>query len=199
MHVVVSVAPAVQSGWFGIESGDWLTAITNMLAIIIAVVIAANVAPKAQARSARRDQRERLLRILIATSALPANPEYQGAIAMIPVDFKGNTRVLNARARYLETVNVEPPTGQDALTEHFRQQNEAQSDLIAIIADELDFDLTKEALRKGAYISKGFIDREQLQIEAMRAWPRIAAALEDNNRILAATIGKQAPPPTELQ
>lgn len=181
------ITTAMQSGWLGIDRGDWLTAIMNALAIVIAIIIASKTAPKAEERRARRDQQERLLRVLISTSQLPAHPEYQGAISLIPIDFKGNRRILDARTKYLELVNSKPPADQS--TEHFNQTISKQSDLIEAIAQELGFDLTSEALRKGAYISKGFVDREELNIEAMRAWPKIADALELNNRMFAHSLG----------
>ena len=180
---------AVQAGWFGIERGDWLAAITNMLAVIIAVFIAAKIAPWADERRARRDQQERLLRVLISTGPMPANPEYQGAIGLIPIDFKGYTRVLNARKAYLDVVNVAAPTDPKEQAEHFKETAEKQADLIAAIAQELGFDLTSEAFRAGGYVSKGFVDREELILEAMRSWPRIAMALERNNHMFAYSIG----------
>lgn len=178
-----------QTGWLGIDGGEWLSALTNMLAIVIAILIAAKIGPKIQERASRRDQRERLLRVLISTSPMPANPEYQGAIALIPIDFKGNKRVLDARNEYLTVVNAPPPTEEKEAAEHFKQQVEKQADLIATIAQELDFDLTSEALRAGAYVSKGFVDREELLLAAMRSWPRIAVALERNNHMFAYSLG----------
>jgi hypothetical protein len=189
---IISIAHA---GWFGLDAGDWLTAITNMLAIIIAILIAAKIAPKAEERRARRDQQERLLRILIATSPLPANPDYQGAIALIPIDFKGNQRILDARLEYLAVVNTPPPEEEQAAVDHYKMQTEKQADLIAVIAQELDFDLTSEGLRSGAYISKGFVDREQLQIEAMRSWARIADALDRNNQMVAWSLSQSQAAP----
>lgn len=188
MHVSVTTA-AMQSGWLGIGRGDWLSGLTNFIAIIVGLLIASRIAPKVQERAARRDQRERLLRVLISTSPMPANPEYQGAIALIPIDFKGNKRILDARAAYLDAVNTPPPVDPNAITEHARSQVEKQHELIATIAQELDFDLTTEALRTGGYVSKGFVDREQLQLQALHSWPRIADALELNNRLFAHSLG----------
>lgn len=196
------VTAAAQTGWLGIDGGDVLTAVTNMLAIIIAIIIAAKIAPKAEERRARRDQQERLLRVLISTSPMPANPEYQGAIALIPIDFKGNKRVLDARVDYLAVVNTPPPDDADGQAEHFKKQVEKQSDLIATIAQELGFDLTSEGLRTGAYVSKGFVDREELLLNAMRAWPRIAEALERNNHMFAHSLGllqEEQRPETDAQ
>jgi hypothetical protein len=43
-------------------------------------------------------------------------------------------------------------------------------------------------------VSKGFVDREELHLEAMRAWPRIAAALERNNDMFAWTLSNGGKP-----
>jgi hypothetical protein len=183
------VTAAAQSGWLGIGSGDWLSAITNATAIVIALLIAAKIGPKAEERRARRDQQERLLRILISTSPMPANPEYQGAIGLIPIDFKGNERILGLRTEYLALVNEPVPAEETAATKQFERFREKQSDLIAAIAQALDFDLTRDGLLKGTYVSKGFTDREELLLEAMRSWPKIAIALELNNHMFAQSLG----------
>lgn len=193
----LQAAAAVQTGWLGIDSGDWLAAITNMLAIIIAVVIAARIAPKAEERRSRRDQQERLLRVLISTAPMPANPEYQGAIGLIPLDFKGNKRVLDARHHYLTLAYEALPDEVEAQASHYNRQLEAQSDLIAAMAQEIGFDLTSDALRKGAYVSKGFVDREELFLAAMASWPRIAAALERSNHIVGEAMAQAADQPEQ--
>jgi hypothetical protein len=160
-----------------------------MMAIVIAVVIAALIVPRIEARKARRDQQERLLRSLINTWQLPANPEYQGALALIPIDFKGNKRVLDLRTEYLALVNSPAPDDDAAAAEHFNRAVDKQSDLIAGIAQAIGIDLTSEALRTGAYVSKGYVDREQLLLAAMGSWPRIAIALERNNQMFAHSLG----------
>ena len=157
----IHVTTAAQAlGWWGIAAGDWLSAVTNMLAIIIGVFIAAKIAPKVAERAARRDQRERLLRILLSTWLVPANSEYQGAISLIRIDFKGCDSVLLSLDEYLACVNFPAPTDDAEAKQHFERTVQLQADLIASIAEELDFDVTSEALRTGAYISKGFVDRE---------------------------------------
>lgn len=179
------MAAAQQSGWLGIAAGDWLSAITSMMAIVIGVVIAARIAPGAAERAARRDQRERLLRILLSTWLVPANAEYQGAISLVRIDFKGCKTVLDALSSYLDSANEIAPTDAEGLAAQGARTVAKQADLIAAIAQELDFDLTSEALQKGAYLSRGFVEREMLTMEAMRAWPRIADALERNNHMFA--------------
>ena len=188
-HIAATTEAA---GWLGIGRGEWLTAITNMMAIIIAILIAAKIAPKAEERRACRDQQERLLRVLIATSPTPANPDYQGAIALIPIDFRGYKSVLGARDEYLTLVNTAAPTDEEGAADLLKRTVEKQADMIAAIAQELGFDLTSEGLRSGAYVSKGFVDREHLQLDAMRSWTRIADALERNNQMFAWSLSQGA-------
>ncbi len=168
----------------GLNVSIWL----NAGSIIVGVILAGFISPWLAARTSRRDQQERLLRILLNTWQLPANADYQSSIALIPLDFKGCPKILSARQGLLKAVNTPAPEDQDAQAEHNRRLGELQAALISEIAKELDFDITPESLMSGAYLSKGFVDREHLILGALVAWQRIAHALERNNEMFAATL-----------
>lgn len=185
---------AIQLGWLGLTPAEWLNAILTGASVLVAIIIASLISPKLAERSARRHQRERLLRILISTSPLPANPDYQGAIGLIPIDFKGCARVLDARAEYLALVNSPIPAETENIIAHTRDTINKQADLIAAIGQEIGFDITRQSLIDGSYVSQGFADREQLNIEAMRSWLRIASALEKNNQMFELTISQNRGP-----
>lgn len=196
----MSVQAVVQSAsqWLsGISAGDWLQAIINGVSILAAIIIAALITPKLVARRAQREQRERLLRSLLHTWPTPANPEYQSSITLIPLDFKGCRKILEARQVYLDAVNQPAATDEEAVKAQVEDWRSKQAILISLIAQELGFDITPESILSGTYISKGFTDREQLIINALFAWQRIATALERNNVMFAATIQGNAPPEQE--
>src|SRR5438128_704944 len=94
-----------QFAWGAISAGDWLSAIVNAVSVVAAIIIASLISPRLVKNQARRDQRERLLRVLLHTWPTPANPEYQSSITLIPLDFKGCKKVLAARQTYLNAVN----------------------------------------------------------------------------------------------
>ena len=131
---------------------------------------------------------------MLHTWPTPANPEYQSSITLIPLDFKGCRKVLEARQVYLDAVNQPAATDEEAAKVQVEDWRSKQAVLISRIAQELNFDITPESIMSGAYISKGFTDREQLIINALFAWQRIAVALERNNVMFAATLQPDAPP-----
>jgi hypothetical protein len=187
------VAIAGQHWWSTVTVGDWLQAVLNAGSIFAAIMIASFITPKLERRKARRDQRERLLRVMLHTWPTPANPEWQSSITLVPFDFKGCEAVLEARQIYLDTVNQQPPDDEESAKAHFEDFRAKQAALIAAIANNLGFDITPESFLSGSYVSKGFTDRENLILNAMFAWQRIAAALERNNEMFAATIQANAP------
>lgn len=185
---VTQVTVAASPWWSSITAGDWLQAVLNAVSILAAILIASLVSPKLVARRAHRDQRERLLRVLLHTWPTPANPEYQSSITLIPLDFKDSKSVLDARQAYLDAVNQPAPSEDEAAKAQFEDFRTKQAALISAIAVELGFDISPESILSGTYISKGFTDRENLTLNAMFAWQRIATALERNNEMFAATL-----------
>ena len=185
---VIQVTAAASPWWSSITAGDWLQAVLNAVSILAAILIASLIGPKLVERKARQDQRERLLRVMLHTWPTPANPDWQSSITLIPFDFKDCKAVLEARQAYLDTVNRQPPTEEEAATAHFDEARAKQASLIAAVANELGFDITLESFLSGIYVSKGFTDRENLTLNAMFAWQRIATALERNNEMFAATL-----------
>jgi len=176
--------------WTAIPAGDQISALANGLGILVAILIAAIVTPAITNRKAKRDQQERLLRILINTWLTPSNPEYQSAITLIPLDFKDCRDVMTARDKLIECVNIPWPTDINGATEHLDRTRDYQAKLISLLARRLGFTIPPESLLNGSYITQGFIDRERLMLDAMASWPRIATALERSNEMFA-------PPATE--
>jgi hypothetical protein len=188
-------AAAVSPHWYSsIHANDWLSASLNAISIFAAIMIASFITPKLEARKARRDQRERLLRVMLHTWPSPANPDWQSSITLIPFDFKGCKAVLEARQSYLDQVNETPPEEEAAAEAHYDEARARQAALIVAVANELGFDITTEGFQSGIYVSKGFTDRENLTLNAMFAWQRIAAALERNNELVAGMMTAQASP-----
>ncbi|WIA55997.1 hypothetical protein N6H05_23765 [Sphingobium sp. WTD-1] len=181
--------------WIGtIPDGDKLGAIVNGLSIIAAILVAGWISPKLQDRASKQDRKERTLRILLNTWQTPANPEYQSALAMTALDFHDVKPVMKARADYLAQVNGPPPEEDvDAATAHFQKAQSLQIAIMCAMADDLDYDISPESLRSGAYVSKGFVDREVMVLKAMEAWPQIAGSLRESNMIVLGIHPLQQP------
>ncbi|MDT7527994.1 hypothetical protein OVY29_04890 [Sphingopyxis sp. SE2] len=181
---------ATEPSIFGIDVSIWL----NAAGILAGLAIAGLLTPWLASRSTRRDQQERTLRLLLNTWQTPANPDYQHAIAVIPIDFRKCRAVLDAHEALMVAVNEAPAqTEEEALTKNETMQN-LQHQLMEAMATKLGLEVTAEKLRARAYLSKGFVDREMMFISAMQAWTRIADALERSNEMFAPTTPDQPEP-----
>lgn len=187
--------------FIGITPSDWLNAGVTTLGMFFAILTAVWISPWITGRQTRRDNQERLLRMLMNTRLIPANPDYQTAIAMIPLEFKGNEKVCTAHKRYLATVNVKvDQIDIKKAAEHDETTTLHQNQLIAAMANALDFPgVTPDTLKSDGYVSRGFVNREQMLMQAMQAWPRIAEAIEQSNRISLALWGEKLKVPAQDQ
>jgi hypothetical protein len=184
--------------WTAIPAGDQISALANGIGILVAILIAAIVTPAIANRKSKRDQQERILRILINTWLTPSNPEYQSAIALIPLDFKGCRDVIMARDNLIECVNIPSPSDVESATSQLADTRDHQAVLISTLAARLGFTIPPESLLNGSYITQGFIDRERLILDAMASWPRIALALERSNDLFTTpTAGSSDPRPVK--
>ncbi|MDB5659224.1 MAG: hypothetical protein JWS10_1839 [Cypionkella sp.] len=139
--------------------------------------------------------------MLMNTRLIPANPDYQTAIAMIPLEFRGNDKVLLAHKTYLATVNSKVDE-MDAteVAKHNEITTLHQNQLIAAMAQTLDIlGVTPDTLKSDGYVSRGFVNREEMLIQAMKAWPRIAEAIEQSNSISLALWGDKLRVPAQDQ
>jgi hypothetical protein len=195
------IHPTVVQHWYStIHANDWLSACLNALSIFAALMIASLITPWLDKRKAVREQRERLLRLMLHTWPTPANQDWQSSIALIKFDFKGCEPVLKARQAYLQAANLPPAPDAGAAKVQSEYLRKKQAELIAAVANELGHDTTAEGFLAETYVSKGFTDREELILNALGAWERIAKALELNNELFRLTVAAQlghAPPPSE--
>lgn len=174
-----------------VEPSDWISAALNALSILAAILVATWISPMIADRKALREQQERLLKVLLNTRQTPAHSDYQAAIALLPLDFRHHPAVLKARDEYLEIVNTQIPSDPDAARQHLDDTVAKQAEMISAMANVLGFQISKESLIAGGYISQGFAERDMLNVQSMIAWQRIALALERNNEMLAATLQSQ--------
>lgn len=182
-----------EPSFLGLDASIWL----NALGILVGLAIAGLLSPWLASRSTRRDQQERTLRMILNSWQTPANPDYQHALAVIPIDFQRCPAVLKAHSALLDAVNQEPAKTEDEAQAKHEQLKGLQLGLMEAMSVNLDIELTAEKLKSGAYLSQGYVDREFMLINAMQAWTRIADALERSNELSAPTPD-EAPPPTEI-
>lgn len=168
----------------GLNVELWVNMIGTAIGALVAISVAYWITPKIANARAIRDQQEKVLRALIMTRLSPANPDYNNAINLIPIDFKGHQSILEARDRYLEIANDR--TGQDRMVDLQHQLDH----LIALLATALGFQISETDLAaEKFYASSGSRMREDLELDSQRAWLRIAAALEKQTILNEIALG----------
>ena len=171
---------------------DWMSAFLQFVAIAAALLVALRFGPNIAAKSEQRAGKEKLLRQIVGSWLLPAHPDYQSAIAWIPLDFKDHPNVLKARHQYLTYVTNETLNGTDDEQKNNHAQN-LQARLIEAMAKAIDIPLTSDLLLEGRYVSLGFAFRDDLNVSSAQAIQRIALALEGHNELLVRVLASQSP------
>ena len=169
---------------FGLKIYEFVTLIGLFAGPISAVLITL----WSQQRTSVRDRQLQTLRMLLNTRHLPADPAYSVAINMIPVEFNGVAGIMSAWTSYIESVHYR--ASDENKERHQQDMSIKQTKLIFEISQHLSYKLSETAIQSSAYASQGFVDRDQLNIQAQVAWIRIANALEGQN----AAAGLPDPP-----
>jgi hypothetical protein len=168
--------------------------LVTIVAIVVGPIVAVVIQLLAEARRQKREQQTQTMRMLVSTRHMPSDPAYSTAINMIPIDFNGNSKVMAAWNTYIETINFRP-TNENAAT-HDKKIVTKQTKLIFEIMKSLGYDLPETDIESTPYAAGGFIARDNLMLDAWRAWPRIADALEDQIRLID---GPQSSDPSDEQ
>jgi hypothetical protein len=140
---------------------DWLNAVGLLAGPVVAVLITLIWTRLWQSR----DRKVYLLRQLVATRALAHDPAFHVAINAIPIEFSGNSDVMEAWRNYIDAANKgEPPRDKlDSLVEAVMKALSYGSVAIGTVL-------------RGAYVSKGFVNSQQKQTDALDSLVEIGKA-----------------------
>jgi hypothetical protein len=169
----------------------------TLLAIVLGPVVAVGITLWIEARRRVRERRLYVLRMLLTTRHMPADPQYNAAINLIPIEFNNQKRVMAAWRMYGERVNHHvAPEHQDA---NQKLITAAQSGMIfeAMRSAGLS-NLSEGDIQTQAYVSQGFVDRDNIYIESLRALPKIADTMEKQRALtqrLVDALPQRPPPP----
>ncbi len=189
----------VQTLLWGITLKD---AITAILIPIVAVLTTLLV----QERQQQKERRTQILRMLLATRHIPADPAFNASINLIPVEFNKAKAVMDAWSAYLQAVRFTPNPADEAA--HWQQRATKQTKLIAAIMKTLGMKYSEADLQNDAYISQGFVERDNLYLDSLKAqrdgalaMSGVAEALRVQTGMLYAQLtGQQpSPPPAPTQ
>jgi DNA polymerase III delta prime subunit len=164
--------------YLGLKLYELLT----LIGIVASPIVAVCVTLVTEARRRTKEQQTQTLRMLLSTRHLPGDAAYSTAINLIPVDFNSEPEVMKAWENYIEVIRFRPQP-EDEVT-HRSKIITMQTKLIFQIMKSLGYKLDETDIQSSAYAADGFIVRDNLNLDAMRAWSRIADALESQNAAL---------------
>ena len=159
--------------YWGLKFNEWITLVGILIGPIVAVLITLWV----DGRRRTREQQTQVMRMLLNSRHLPSDPTYTVAINSIPVEFNSSKRVMAAWHTYIDSVRYKASEeNAAALYEDVRAK---QTKLIYEMMRSLGYSLAETDIQNSAYAAGGFVDRDKVFMDAWRAWPRIADALEN--------------------
>ncbi len=166
--------------YFGLKLYEILT----LFAIMVGPIVAVGITVATEARRRLKEQQIQTLRMLMSTRHLPSDAAYSTAINLIPVEFNGVRTVMEAWTAYIEKIRFYPSA--EAMASHQEEILNKQTKLIFSMTQHLGYSLAESDIQISAYAAKGFIDRDNLHLTALQAWPRIAATLEAQTQFIQA-------------
>ena len=161
----------------------------TLIAAFIGPLAAVLVTQWLDRRRREKDAQLAVLKDLMGTRHLAGDPRYTSAINLIGVEFANHPKVMAALDEYLKSANRKVP--EDEQPELLKETLAQQSNLIKAVMVAVGFESSDDHLKRDAYAAGGLIERDNLWLDAMRAWPQIAAALWMQTRMLQ---GENVPP-----
>ena len=156
--------------------------LVTIVAIVVGPIMAVALQLLAEARRQKREQQTQTMRMLASTRHMPSDPAYSTAINMIPIDFNRNQKVMAAWSTYIETIKFQPT--EENVANHEKKIVTKQTKLIFEIMNSLGYNLPETDIETTPYAAGGFIARDNLMLDAWRAWPRIADSLEAQTQLI---------------
>jgi hypothetical protein len=157
------------------DTNAWLT----VAAITVSPVIAVGITLWIEGRRRTRDGKLLILRQLMVTRHLPADPNYSAAVNLVPVEFNHDPAVMTEYKSYQTAINQLPNNEPEAIARSNSVVITAQTKMIFAIMRSLKLKASEADLPVEAYASRGMIERDNLYLDSLRAQTRIAKALEE--------------------
>lgn len=130
--------------------------------------------------------------MILTTRRLPSDPAYLMAINLIEVEFNDCADVMKARREYMELVTKE--VSDDRRLDHEQRVRAKQATMIVGMMKAVGLKASESEILTDAYVSQGFVDRDNLYIDSLTAMREVAEALKLSNWLLAKSMGLAEPP-----
>jgi hypothetical protein len=169
-----------------------LTEKLTIVALVFGPVIAVGITLWIEARRRTQENRLRIIRMLLATRHIPAHPDYCSAINLLPLEFNNESKVMSAWRAYNERVRQDPK-----LHDHETRVRAAQSTMIYEAMACAKLKLSEADIQTQAYISEGFVKRDEIYVNFLLAMPEIAEAMRaqvaNSDKMLQAVLAARNP------
>lgn len=153
-----------------------------LLAVFLSPIVAVIITLIIEERRKTKESKLVVVRLLMHTRHLPSDPMYSAAINLIPIEFHKNSKVMDAYNKYIDSVRYSPSP--ENLESHIQGTFAYQTKLIFEVLKDSGFDIPETTLQTTAYASIGFVERDTIYLDSLRATKEIAATLKEQTRIL---------------
>ena len=113
------------------------------------------------------------------------------AINLIEVEFNDCADVMKARREYMELVTKE--VSDDRKADHEQRVRAKQATMIVGMMKAVGLKASESEILTDAYVSQGFVDRDNLYLDSLTAMREVAEALKLSNWLLAKSMGLADP------
>lgn len=153
-------------------TNEWLT----LLAIVLGPIGAVGITLFIEHSRKIKERRVLIVRMLLATRHMPADAQYNTAVNLIPADFNDQPKVMAAWRRYHAAARERHD--KDGQADHQKRLNAAQSSMIFEVMRSVGLEMSEGDIQTEAYVSEGFVERDKIYMESLRALPELAAAMK---------------------
>lgn len=140
----------------------------------------------------RSDARTQVLRMILTTRRLPSDPAYVMAINLIEVEFNNCPDVMKARREYMDLAIQE--VSEERKQEHDQRMWAKQATMIVGMMKAIGLKASESEILMDAYVSTGFVRRDDLYLDSLKAMRDVAEALKVSNWLVAQSMGIGTPP-----
>ena len=163
--------------------------LVTLVGIIVGPIVAVAMTLLVETRRRQRESKIQIMRMILNTRHLPADPSYNAAINLIPVEFNNDKKVMSTWKDYISHVRFRP--SDENKNEHDRFTTAKQTTMIFQLMKNLGFHLSETEIQTSAYASEGSIIRDNLYLDSLRANVRIADALERQATTVQNSVDQQ--------
>lgn len=169
--------------YLGLKLYEWLTLAGVFAGPLSAVLITLWI----ERRRRQTDARMQVLRMIMTTRRLPSDPAYLMAINMVELEFNDRPDVMKARREYLTLVGQD--VAPERRAEHNVKANAKQATMIFGMMKAVGLKASESDIHTDAYVSQGFLDRDNLYLDSLHAMRDVAEALKVSNWLVAKSMG----------